>query len=570
MENSRETIIIVDDDITSLTVARNTLAGKYNLFTAPSGEKLFMLLEKVSPSLILLDVEIPGMNGYEILSALKGNKKTARIPVIFVTSKIDPKDEIAGLSLGAVDYITKPFWQELLIKRIDLHLTLERQRKELQYHNELLEVDVSKKENTIFELQNTILKTVAELVEHRDNVTGGHIERTQHYLNILIGFLLEHSIYKEELSTWDINLLIMSSQLHDVGKISIKDEILMKPGKLSVEEFEEMKNHTLYGVDIIRRIEEKTTESAFLRHAEIMAGTHHEKWNGEGYPYGLKGNEIPLQGRLMSIIDVYDALTHARPYKKAFTHKDSIDIIREESGKHFDPSITAVFLMHEREFEDSEIKKSSYTKITREMFSTIQVVDDIINTHGGTRPGHAKRMRRYLEILINALLQHDNFKEEVASWDKDNFYMSAQLHDVGKIVVADHMLNKVDGLTADEYESIKTHAAFGVSIIQQIKRHVENASLLNHAEVLTGSHHENWDGSGYPRGLKGKEIPLQGRIMALVDVYDALTSDRPHRERKTHKEAVEIIRSNSGKQFDPRLVEVFLEFEKEFELVEAC
>jgi len=351
MSCNREVIIIVDDDTTNLVVGRSTLSEKYDVFTAPSGDKLFRFLEKVSPDLILLDIEMPEMNGYEVISELKKSPKTSEIPVIFLTGKIDPESEVRGLDLGAVDYITKPFSRELLIKRIDLHIVFERQKQKLQEYNLSLEQEVDRKTKTVIELQNAILKTVAELVECRDNVTGGHIDRTQHYLRLLIGLLVEHGAYADEIATWDVDLLVMSSQLHDVGKISIKDDILMKPGKLTDEEFEEMKKHTLYGVDIILRIESSTTEKAFLHYAEILAGYHHERWDGKGYPYGIKGDEIPLPGRLMTIIDVYDALTNDRPYKKAFSHEQAVEIIREGFGTQFDPIICEVFLANEKVFE---------------------------------------------------------------------------------------------------------------------------------------------------------------------------------------------------------------------------
>jgi len=356
MENHRDLVVIVDDDITNLAVAKNALSGQYNVVTVPSGEKLFTLLDKVSPTMLVLDIEMPDMDGYSVMKILKSEEKTAQIPVLFLTAKIDPESEIRGLNLGAVDYITKPFSRELLLRRIDTHITLEKQRKELIRNNLSLQDEVEKKTRKVLELQSTILKTVAELVECRDIVTGGHIERTQHYLRMLVHFLLKSGIYAKELQSWDIELLIISSQLHDVGKISIRDGILIKQGKLTDEEFQEMKLHTLYGVDIIRRIERSASDNEFLHFAEVMAGAHHEKWNGSGYPYGLKGEEIPLQGRLMSIVDVYDALTDERPYKKAFSHAKSIEIIDKEVGMHFDPRIAGVFLAHEKDFGANLVK----------------------------------------------------------------------------------------------------------------------------------------------------------------------------------------------------------------------
>ena len=580
MGNKQELIVVVDDDITNLTVARNNLAGQYDILTAPSGKKLFLLLEKMTPDLILLDIEMPEMNGYEVIKKLKSAKETVHIPVIFLTAQIDPENEIKGLNLGAVDYITKPFSRELLIKRVSLHLLFEKQKKELMNYSLSLQGVVDKQTLKVFELQNTILQTVAELVERRDSVTGGHIERTQKYLGMLLGFLLEHGIYVEEISTWDINMLVMSSQLHDVGKISIKDDVLMKQGVLSAEEFEEMKRHTVLGVDIIRSIEGSTSENTFLRHAEIFAGSHHEKWDGSGYPYGLKGNEIPLQGRLMAIVDVYDALTNDRPYKEAFTHEEATEIIKTGLGTHFDPLICDVFIMHEKEFKDVTTNKdyvlSSYDKVksakaqsVNKILPALKIVSNIMDIVDGVGSSSTERLKKYMEIFISALLKHERYKDEISSWDIDLFLMSVQLHDVGKIAVSNQILKKETKLTESEFESIKMHADYGVKIIQKIKQDVDNGCLLHHAEALAGSHHERWDGTGYPNGLKGYGISLEGRLMAIVDVYDALTSERPYRDLLSHQEAVEVIKSASGTHFDPDLVEIFLGCEKEFESVVA-
>ena len=565
MENKRDLVVIVDDDITNLTVAKHCLADSYDIFVAPSGEKLFLLLEKVSPAMILLDVDMPEMDGYQVIEILKSKEKTSHIPVIFLTGEIDPECEIRGLNLGAADYITKPFSKELLIKRIDLHILFEKQKEALLKYNLSLESEVDKKARRVIELQNAILRTVAELVECRDDVTGGHIERTQHYLDLLLGFMMESGVYSKELSTWDIELYIMSSQLHDVGKISIKDDILMKPGKLTYEEFEEMKKHTLYGVDIIRRIERSTTENEFLLYAELLAGSHHEKWDGNGYPYGLKEHKIPLQGRVIAVIDVYDALTTDRPYKKAYTHKEAVEIIREGKGTHFDPHIAEVFLAHEKEFENSRITKTAFAAQSDEVFRTVNAIANIIGIHGGKEHENTERMRRYLETFIDLLAKSDEYSNRVSNWDRELFLISAQVHDVGKITVTDSILNKAESLTVEEYDVVKSHVNFGNKVIQQIKENIGNGNLLYHVEAVAGSHHERWDGTGYPRGLKGEEIPLQGRIMAIADVYDALTTVRSHRERKTHKEAVEIIMSGSGTHFDPGLVDVFLENESDFE-----
>lgn len=353
MGSNRETIIMVDDDITNLSVTKNMLIDKYDIFTVPSGKKLFQILEKTTPDLILLDVEMPEMSGYEVIEMLKSREDTAHIPVIFLTAMIDIENELEGLDLGATDYITKPFHIQLLTKRIEVHLLVQSQRKELKNYSNNLEQMVEKKTKTVFELQYTVLKTMTELVECRDDITGGHIERTTGYLRILLNALPEYDCYRETVLSWDIEFLIMSAQLHDVGKIAIRDSILLKPAKLTYEEFEEMKKHAVFGVNVIKKIEKSTSESMFLKHAEILAGSHHEKWDGTGYPSGLSGDEIPLEGRLMAIVDVYDALTNDRPYKKAYSHEEAVEIIRKDSGTHFDPGLVRVFLEHEKEFANT-------------------------------------------------------------------------------------------------------------------------------------------------------------------------------------------------------------------------
>jgi putative two-component system response regulator len=318
---------------------------------------MFSLLELERPALILLDINMPVMNGIEAIKILKKKPWTRDIPVIFLTFRNDLDSEIEGLSLGAVDYIRKPFEPHLLHKRVEIHLTmeiqkqlLERQKQELQFFNENLQRMVKEEAGKVIELQGTILNTLADVVESRDDNTGGHIWRTQRWIEILVTALRDTGVYSDAIADWDIRLLMQSSQLHDAGKISISDSILLKPDKLTHEEFEVMKRHTEFGVRIIERIGENTSENSFLVHAKIFAGTHHEKWDGSGYPNGLSGESIPLQGRLMAIADVYDALVSERPYKKAFPHEEAVRIIMDGSGTHFDPALAGVFLDVEKKF----------------------------------------------------------------------------------------------------------------------------------------------------------------------------------------------------------------------------
>ncbi|MDR2584459.1 MAG: response regulator [Fibromonadaceae bacterium] len=343
MIGDRKTIYLVDDNVTNLTLGKNALAQHYKVFTMNSGAALLKFLEKNIPDLILLDVEMPEMNGYEAIKLIKSKRETKDVPVIFLTAKTDGDSELEGLSLGAIDYITKPFSQSILLKRIETHLKL------ASYNNNLQEM-VTVKTRSILELQNAVLKAMAELVENRDDITGKHVERTQNYLGLLIGAIIMRGLFTEEMHGWNIDWVLRSSQLHDVGKIAVKDDILKKDGDLTEEEFEEIKKHPICGEEIIEKIKRNTTEHGFLEHAKIFVATHHEKWDGSGYPRGLKGEEIPLQGRLMAIADVYDALTSERPYKKAYTHEEAVNIIKEGRGTHFDPDLVDIFLEISDEF----------------------------------------------------------------------------------------------------------------------------------------------------------------------------------------------------------------------------
>jgi putative two-component system response regulator len=353
----RKTVFLVDDDLTNLTVGISALEELYDVLTLSSGELLLKMLGKSVPDLILLDVNMPGMNGYDTIRRIKGNPATAAIPVIFLTAKSDGGSELEGLSLGAVDYIVKPFSAALLLKRIEIHLLLEDQTRELMAQkaelvrfNTNLQDMVNAKIKTVVELQDTLLMAMAELVECRDDVTGRHIERARSYLAVLIDAMKRQGLFMEEVSTWNIKLVLQSAQLHDVGKIAVKDGILNKLGKLSNDEFEEIKRHAAFGGALIEKIIRHTNERAFLEYAKIFALTHHEKWDGSGYPSGLRGEEIPLLGRLMAVADVYDALRSARPYKDAYPHEEAVKIIWEGRGKHFDPRLVDLFMSVSGEF----------------------------------------------------------------------------------------------------------------------------------------------------------------------------------------------------------------------------
>lgn len=341
--NARDLIMLVDDNLANLMVGKEVLSAAYSVITVPSASKMFDLLERYTPKLILLDVDMPEMDGYEAIKILKNNPEMKNIPVIFLTSMNDPNSELHGLNLGAIDYIIKPFSAPLLKKRIELHILVEVQKKALQEYNGNLQKMVTSKTQTILRLQNKVLQAMAELVEGRDTTTGNHIERTQYCLGVLLSSMFATGIYQEEASEWDIGLVLQSSLLHDVGKISIHDSILKKPGKLTKEEFDEMKNHVIYGVNFIEKLEENEEDNLFLRYAKIFIKYHHEKWNGSGYPYNLAGTDIPLLGRLMAIVDVYEALTSERCYKPALDHQTAVDVILRGKGTDFDPILIDLF-----------------------------------------------------------------------------------------------------------------------------------------------------------------------------------------------------------------------------------
>jgi putative two-component system response regulator len=328
-----KTIFVVDDNDTNLVAAKTALDGTYKIFTISNPARLFKLAEKIKPDLILLDVEMPEMDGFTAMKLMRTDPTLspylANVPVIFLTAVSDSNAEIRGFELGAVDFISKPFSTPILLKRIESHIETDKIIKQAQH--------------SLRETQNAMLSVIAELVENRDEVTGGHIERTQQYLKILVDELIRTGTYAEQISKWDLNLLLPSAQLHDVGKITISDLILNKPGKLTDEEYTIIKTHAPEGERIINEIMKKTRDDGFLMHAKMFAGYHHEKWNGTGYPRGLSGEDIPLEGRIMAIADVYDALVSVRPYKKAFTHEKAVEIIMHDAGTHFDPKIAEVF-----------------------------------------------------------------------------------------------------------------------------------------------------------------------------------------------------------------------------------
>jgi len=352
----KPTILIVDDTPDNIMLLSRLLKDRYNTKVANNGS-LALQIAQSTPGLdlILLDVMMPGLDGYETCRQLKANPVTADIPVIFLTAKNQVEDEAMGLSLGAVDYIAKPISPPILFARVATQLTLLDARRQLQAHNENLEKLVQDRTAQLALMQEAIIMAMGTLAETRDNaaVTKGdhHIRRTQHYVRALARHLQHHPRFAADLTDENIELLYRSVPLHDIGKVGIPDRILLKPGVLDREEFEVMKLHAVYGRDTIMLVEKHIGgTNGFLMFAREIAHSHQEKWDGSGYPDRLAGEQIPLSARLMAVADVYDALISRRVYKPAFTHQQALDVMRKGRGTHFDPDVLDAFFEIEGQF----------------------------------------------------------------------------------------------------------------------------------------------------------------------------------------------------------------------------
>lgn len=349
---TKNTILAVDDTPENLDVLKGVLVPKYSVKGAINGPVALKIAEKQQPDLILLDIMMPGMDGYEVCRRLKKNPLTKNIPVIFITAKTSVEDEKKGFEIGAVDYITKPISPPVLQERVKIHLTLKHAQDYLKRQNELLEIKVLERTEKMEELQDVVMVAMGSLAEARDPETGNHIRRTQHYVKCLANKLKDNSKFSDFLTPETITLLYKSAPLHDIGKVAVPDHILLKPGKLTDEEFEQMKLHTNYGRDAILSAEKSMVNgSYFLNFAKEIAYYHQEKWDGSGYPEGLVGESIPISARLMAVADVYDALISRRVYKAAFSHDKAVKIIIEGKGSHFDPDMIDAFIDITEEFK---------------------------------------------------------------------------------------------------------------------------------------------------------------------------------------------------------------------------
>ncbi|MCD6397410.1 MAG: response regulator, partial [Spirochaetaceae bacterium] len=326
----KQTILIADDSPENIAILQNILGTEYRLKAAPNGAVALKIIQSAEPpDLCLLDVRMPEMNGYEVCRRTKSQEKTHRIPIIFVTSLHDISEESRGFEVGAVDYIRKPISPSIVLARVKTHLTLANQ-------NRALEEKVSERTADLKKSRLEIIYKLGTASEFRDNETGMHVKRIGYFCRI-IGAAAGFSDQENE-------FLYESSPMHDIGKIGIPDQILLKPGKLEQKEWEIMKKHTTIGGEIVG-----VHTSPFLRTARIIALSHHEKWDGSGYPRGLSGTAIPKVGRITALADVFDALTSVRPYKKAWSFEKTLSYIKQHAGKHFDPELTEIFLRQTKE-----------------------------------------------------------------------------------------------------------------------------------------------------------------------------------------------------------------------------
>jgi putative two-component system response regulator len=337
----KQTILVVDDTPDNLDMLNSILSSKYRVKAVTSGQKALDVAATPEdlPDLILLDVMMPGMDGYEVLRQLKTSDLTRKIPVIFISALNEPANESKGLEIGAVDYISKPVVAPIVLARVRTHLAL--------YDTKMaLEEKVRARTEELIHTQDVTMLGFATLAEFRNKETGAHIMRTQQFVRILAQYIMVNPRFAPYLNMETITILYKSAPLHDIGKIAVPDRILLKPGKLTADEFEEMKLHTVYGRDAILKAEQAlgNVKNSFLALAKEIAYTHHEKWDGSGYPEGTSGDDIPISGRLMALADVYDALTSKRVYKEAFFHEKAVEIIQADRGKHFDPDVVDAFL----------------------------------------------------------------------------------------------------------------------------------------------------------------------------------------------------------------------------------
>ncbi len=352
--DAKPTVLVVDDAVEVADLLVNLLKGKYRVKVATTGQRAVEItLGDDPPDLLLLDVMMPEMSGYEACRIIKGNPSAQHIPIIFLTARTGTEDERLGLELGAVDFIAKPINPPIVLARVATHLQLKSVADFLRDQNSFLEQEVQRRGRELAAIQDVTVLVMASLAETRDTDTGNHIRRTQFYVRTLAEQLSHNPRFSSQLDERTVELLFKSAPLHDIGKVGIPDRILLKPGRYTPEEFEIMKTHTTLGRDAIAKAEQQLgLEVDFLRLAKEIAYSHQEKWDGSGYPQGLRGEQIPLSARLMALADVYDALISRRPYKEPLSHGQAAAIIRDGKGTHFDPDVVDAFMAVEHQFQE--------------------------------------------------------------------------------------------------------------------------------------------------------------------------------------------------------------------------
>lgn len=349
--NERPTVLVVDDTPANLSLLSGLLRDHYRVKVANSGARALALAAESPPDLVLLDIMMPEMDGYEVCRRLKADDATSRVPVIFLTAKTQTEDEELGFSVGAVDFIHKPISPPIVAARVRTHLEIKSWQDFLHNQNAWLQQEVERRLSDINRLQDASICVMVSLAEFRDECTGNHIRRTQAYVRLLAQQLASLPKFAGQLTPQRIELIAKSAPLHDIGKIAIPDHILLKPGKLDADEFAVMKTHARRGYEMLRQAGEHMGDHGeFLAQAMDIAGGHHEKWDGSGYPDGLAGEAIPLGARIMAVADVFDALLTSRPYKVAMEQALAVEIVRQGRGTHFDPDVVDAFLLIQEQF----------------------------------------------------------------------------------------------------------------------------------------------------------------------------------------------------------------------------
>lgn len=688
--------MVVDDSILSLRQVAAQLSGSYEFSLVKSGREAVAFQKRESADLVLLDVEMPEMDGFQTIAALKALRESADVPVIFLTGNIDDETQVRALEAGAVDFITKPVDKSILLHRIALHLRLYEYRTNLS--------------NAKQDLENGIVESFADLVECKDRNTGDHVMRTGKYLRKLGRELIARGLFPDELSEETLDMMVQAAPFHDIGKIGISDIILLKPSPLTAAEYEEVKHHTSIGGRLLERLYQHLPSQRFLEYAMIMAEGHHERFDGKGYPWGRKGTDIPLCCRLLSVVNVFDACRTNRCYRPGMSVEKACSVVEQEAGKYFDPTVVDAFRaimdsIDEFPEEKSVLRRRSpegtpdVQSIQTDRMKEILVVDDNLaslkqigviladdyayslavsgeqawascarstpdlilldvempGTNGfdviarirenpvlshipvifltGNRDvttevrglqsgavdfikkpvsknillhriklhlniaaweayltgavremsdhlaisiaeliecrdentgGHVARTADYMRLIGKELQARGRFPGELSDAALEMMVRGAPLHDIGKVFISDRILLKPDRLDEAEFEKMKTHATVGATILENMFKRTPTQTYLRYAVMIAASHHERYDGRGYPRGLVGKDIPFCGRLMAVADVYDALVDDRVYRKGLSHAEAFHIIMEGRGTQFDPEIVDAFEACEQTF------